>query len=322
MPLDLNRSPDQRQILDAASAMLNASFPLGRLRGHGRDQLSEIAEFGAFSLARPEDEGGAGFSVVEEALLHTLLGRHVVSTRALATALAVRLAHSLGGRELAQRFTTGGGACAAIADGDSLLLIDPDGAGFAVVFGDRILQLAAMGPSAGHDAQGLGRGVPVKKVGLNEADILGSANDPDLLAVADLLVGAQLLGIAEAARDLTVSYVQVRQQFGKPIGAFQAIKHRCADMAIAAEMLSAQLDMAAIALRDRRDDAHFQVAALRLLAPQVALDNARGCIQLHGGIGFSDEADAHHLLKQAHILSRLGRSADILDLPAPMAPHR
>lgn len=321
MPLDLNRSPDQRQILDAAAAMLGTSYPLGRLRGHGRDELSEITGFGAFALALPEEEGGAGFTVAEEALLHVLLGRHVVSTRALATALATRLAQSLGGRELAERFRNGGDACMAIADGDSVLLVDP-GSGFAVIFGDRCLRLAALDPSRGEETDGLGHGVPLRKMAQADLDILGSTDDPELLAVADLLVGAQLLGVAEAARDLTVSYVQVRQQFGKPIGAFQALKHRCADMAITAEMLSAQLDMAAIALRDRRDDALFQVAALRLLAPQVALDNARGCIQLHGGIGFSDEADAHHLLKQAHILSRLGRGADLLEFQAPMAPHR
>jgi alkylation response protein AidB-like acyl-CoA dehydrogenase len=321
MTLDLNRSPDQNQILDAASAMLDASYAPGRLRGHLRDDLSELAAFGTFALARPEEEGGAGFTVVEEALLHVLLGRHVVSTRALATALAARLAQSLGGRELAARFQDGGEACAALADGDSLLLVDP-GDGFALVFGDRSLRLAALDPSQGLEAEGLGHGVPLRKVAQAQVDMLGSANDPELLAIADLLVSAQLLGVAEAARDLTVSYLQVRQQFGKPIGAFQALKHRCADMAITAEMLSAQLDMAAIALRDGREDAQFQVAALRLLAPQVALDNARGCIQLHGGIGFSDEADAHHLLKQAHILSRLGRGDDMLDLPAPMAPHR
>jgi alkylation response protein AidB-like acyl-CoA dehydrogenase len=321
MPLDLNRSPEQRQILDAASAMLSARYPLARLRGHDRDELSEIAGFGAFALTLPEAEGGAGFSVVEEALLHVLLGRYVVSTRVLATALATRLAQSLGGRELAERFRNGGDACAAIAEGDSLLLID-SGSGFAVVFGDRSLRLAALDPSQGGETDGLGHGVPLRKLAHADVDILGSANDPDLLATADLLVSAQLLGVGEAARDLTVSYMQVRQQFGRPLGAFQALKHRCADMAIATEMLSAQLDMAAIALRDGRDDAQFQVAALRLLAPQVALDNARGCIQLHGGIGFSDEADAHHLLKQAHILSRLGRGADVLELAAPMASHR
>ena len=83
-----------------------------------------------------------------------------------------------------------------------------------------------------------------------------------------------------------------------------------------------QLDMAAIALRDDAEDAAFQIAALTRLAPRIALETARLGIQIHGGIGFSAEADAHHYLKQAHLLGLcLGRT-DLLALPAPMAPTR
>lgn len=92
-------------------------------------------------------------------------------------------------------------------------------------------------------------------------------------------------------------------------------------MAVAAEMASAQLDMAAIALRDGRDDASFQIAALRHLCERAAFDNTRTSVQVHGGIGFSAEADVHHYLKQAHLLSRLGRGGDLLAAAAPLAPH-
>ncbi len=308
MTCDLNRSADQRQILDAAAAMLEARYPLARLRERQPDDLGEIAGFGAFALALPEEDGGAGFSVVEEMLLHVALGRHVVSTRALATALAPRLGGAPGEE-----------ACAAIPDGETLLLLDSGEAGLAVVFDGRRLELIAA--PAGEAVEGLGHSVALRRVARAGVTVLGAAG-PDVLAIADLLISAQLLGLAEAARDLTVAYVQVRQQFGRPIGAFQAIKHRCADMAIAAEVLSAQLDMAAVALRDGWAEAGFQLAALRLLAPQLAFDNTRACIQLHGGIGFSDEADAHHFLKQVHLLARLGRGEGILDLRSPMAPHR
>lgn len=131
---------------------------------------------------------------------------------------------------------------------------------------------------------------------------------------------AEAVGITRRLLSDTIAYTAQRRQFGQPIGGFQAIKHHCANMAIGAEMLSCQLDMAAIALRDGREDAGFQVAALRRLAPGIALTNARLSIQVHGGIGFSAEADAHHYLKHAHVLSRLGAAVDILDLPAPLAP--
>jgi alkylation response protein AidB-like acyl-CoA dehydrogenase len=123
---------------------------------------------------------------------------------------------------------------------------------------------------------------------------------------AQLLVAAQLLGMAEASRDMAVDYAQVRMQFGQPIGAFQAVKHRCANMAIGAEALRAQLVLAAIAERDGWPDAAFQVDACRLLAARCALANAGANIQMHGGIGFTAECDAHLFLLRAHLLEHLG----------------
>lgn len=312
MSCDLNYSEDQRQILDAAAAMLETGYPISRLRDGTRDDLAPLAEFGAFTLSAAESEGGAGFSLVEEALVHVLLGRHLVSTRALATSVAGRLEGGTEGKSI----------CAAIPVEDgAVLLIEPEGTRQAVVFGQQRLALVEL-EAAGEPVTGLGHGVPLARLEPGSYRTLAESDGGRPVLVADLLVSAQLLGVAQAARDLAVSYAQIRRQFGRPIGSFQAIKHHCADMAIAAEMLSSQLDMAAIACRDERPDAAFQVASLRLLAPKVALANARTCIQIHGGIGFSDEADAHRFLKQAHILSRLGGAAPILDLPAPLAPYR
>ncbi len=137
-----------------------------------------------------------------------------------------------------------------------------------------------------------------------------------------MLTCAQLLGVATAARDLAVDYATTREQFGRPIGSFQAIKHRAADMAIRVEMTSAQLDMAAIAVRDAAPDAGFQVAALARLAPRAALENARAGIQIHGGIGFSAEADAQLYVKQAHLLRQMLAAPDLMAQPAPLAPAR
>lgn len=320
MSCDLNHSPDQRQILDAAAAMLEAHYPVGRLREGKPDDLREIADFGAFALSLPEERGGAGFTLAEEALLHGLLGRHLVSTRALAAAMAARLAAGLGRNHIAEQALSGTGAiCAGVTSGDTLLLVEPENAAYAVVFGQCRLALVDTSKLHLSPVEGLGGGTPFARA--RPAGILGEWSAGEETAIADLLVSAQLLGIAEAVRDLAVAYAKIRQQFGRPIGAFQAVKHHCADMAVAAEMLSSLLDMAAIALRDRREDSAFQLAALRLLAPRVALANARTCIQIHGGIGFSDEADAHHFLKQAHILSRMVGCEEMLDLPAPLAPH-
>lgn len=321
MTCDLNPGEEQRQIVDAAAAMLRTHYPVARRRGGQPDSLTEVAAFGTFGLSLPESDGGAGFSLIEEALVHVLFGHHLVSPGSLAMAVGERLARETGQGELADRIVAGEATiCAGIPSGDTMLLVERGDAGLALVFGKRELALAEINVDSLRQEPGLGHGAALHRMPRGGIEIARSADDR-LLAIADLLVSAQLLGIAEAARDLAVSYAQVRQQFGQPIGGFQAVKHHCANMAISAEMLSCQLDIAAIALRDGREDAAFQVAALRRLAPVAALANARLSIQIHGGIGFSAEADAHHYVKHAHLLSRLGTAADILDLPAPLAPH-
>ncbi|MBX3529090.1 MAG: hypothetical protein KF849_00675 [Rhizobiaceae bacterium] len=322
MTCDLNLNEDQRQILGAASVMLEASYPVARRRQRRPDDLAELAAFGAFGLALPQDGGEAGYSVVEEALLHVLLGRHVVSTGALAASLAARLAANTGRSDLADGIVAGTtGVCAAIAAKDSALLVERGEASFALLFDGRELALLDMDGIDARPVESLGHGIPLQRIASGEAREIARSADDELADTADLLISAQLLGVAEAARDLTVAYANMRQQFGQPIGGFQAIKHHCANMAVGAEMASAQLDMAAIALRDRRADASFQVAALRHLAEKAAIFNTRTAVQVHGGIGFSAEADVHHYLKQAHLLSRLGAGAGLLAMPAPLAPH-
>jgi alkylation response protein AidB-like acyl-CoA dehydrogenase len=202
------------------------------------------------------------------------------------------------------------------------MLIDAANATMAVVFGNNSLILVDIDGLSPETKAGLGHSVPLERLGLNRPRTIGTREDREVLAVADLLVSAQLLGIAEATRDLAVSYAKIRNQFGRPIGSFQAVKHHCANMALAAEAVSSMLDMAAIALRDGREDAGFQLAALRLLAPKAALGNARTCIQVHGGIGFSAEASPHHYLKRAHVLRQFVSGTEMLDLPAPLASLR
>jgi len=322
MTCDLNLNEEQRQILDAAGTMLEASYPVSRRREGKADDLSGIAAFGVFALALPQDDGKAGYSVVEEALLHVLLGRHVVSTGAVAASLAVRLAAQPGTNDIAESIAAGTtGVCVALAVQDSALLVERGEARLALLFDGRELALVDIAGLDARPVEALGHGLPLQRIATSSAGVVARPADGTVTDTADLLISAQLLGIAEATRDLSVAYAGIRRQFGQPIGGFQAIKHHCANMAVGAEMASAQLDMAAIAFRDGRDDAPFQIAALRHLAGEAALFNSRMAVQVHGGIGFSAEADVHHYLKQTHLLSRLGVGADLLSMPAPLAPH-
>ena len=140
---------------------------------------------------------------------------------------------------------------------------------------------------------------------------------------AQVLVAAEAAGIAEATRDISVAYALARQQFGKPIGAHQAVKHRCADMAVAAVAASAQAFFAALALDRSSPDAAFQCASATFVATTAAMGNATRNISNHGGLGFTWEHDAHLYLKRAHLLEALlgGRAAhlcELLDAPGPL----
>ena len=128
---------------------------------------------------------------------------------------------------------------------------------------------------------------------------------------AALLLAAALAGLAEKACYLAVDYAKLREQFGKPIGSFQAIKHRCADMAVRQRLAWYQCCLAALKLEANAPDAAMQVASAKLLAAEAAHENGRACIQIHGGIGFQAECDAHWFVKRAAIYDQAGGSMQL-----------
>jgi len=112
-------------------------------------------------------------------------------------------------------------------------------------------------------------------------------------------VACDSLGVAEAMLTATVAYVKVRQQFGRAIGSFQAVKHACADMQVAIAV-SRQLVSAAVqAVTEDRPDACVKVAMAKSYACSAAVDVAGKAMQLHGGIGYTWESGIHVYLKRA-----------------------
>ena len=125
-----------------------------------------------------------------------------------------------------------------------------------------------------------------------------------------LMLAAELVGVAQAALDLACAYARERVQFGKPIGSYQAIKHQLADAWMGVDNARLAVLYASAALDGALPDARFACAAAEFTAIEGALRSTRSAIQVHGGMGFTWEHDAHLYLKRAQRLgTRLGGAA-------------
>jgi alkylation response protein AidB-like acyl-CoA dehydrogenase len=149
---------------------------------------------------------------------------------------------------------------------------------------------------------------PFARVTSAPVDVVGALpelNDAFVEQVAATLLAAESAGIAGWCVDTATDYAKVREQFGRPIGAFQAVKHRCADMLAQLELARASAWDAATAVDHELDDAvdpdsrALAVAVAAAIAPGAAVECAKSCIQVLGGIGFTWEHDAHLYLKRA-----------------------
>ena len=144
----------------------------------------------------------------------------------------------------------------------------------------------------------------------NEAATTESSSEGEATSPAALwrmrgaaLVAAQQLGIAAGATASAVTYAQERKQFDKPIGQFQAVKHLCSDMLTSVEVARAAVYFAGALLDDPSfGDAERAVSVARLMASEAANLCGRNCVQIHGGMGYTWEMDAHLYLKRAWVL--------------------
>jgi alkylation response protein AidB-like acyl-CoA dehydrogenase len=136
------------------------------------------------------------------------------------------------------------------------------------------------------------------------ADLIGSAGDAAaildrVLDVAAIALAAEQLGGAQRALDITVDYTKTRHQFGRPIGSFQALKHRMADLLMEVESLRSAVAYAASAVAEGSDEVPAVASLVKAYASETYFHVAAEMIQMHGGIGFTWEHDAHLFFKRA-----------------------
>jgi alkylation response protein AidB-like acyl-CoA dehydrogenase len=290
--------PDQVALAASLGESLSSILPVSRLREAQEESVetwNALRELGVFGVSVPEDRGGSGLGMADEALIVIELGRCVVTPSVLATVGAAGLRWANGRSPVPGEVRVAAGYRRA----DRVVFVDDSRA--------EQLLIRSEGGAALYPRPSSSRLVDDKlwSSRLLETDRLGEAlltTEPMAALRLRLLDAAVLAGLARAALEMAVAYAGMREQFGRPIGSFQAVKHHCANMALSSRLASDQVSFAAIAMDDARDDARLQVESALFVAGTAALENASKNIQIHGGIGFSDEADPHRLLKRARLL--------------------
>lgn len=319
--MDFRVDDGQRELAEGIRTMLAGRLPLEHLRAREGDErvISEadwqaLGETGVFALTLPEP-AGTGLGLADAVVVFEELGRALVPGPLVGTFLAARAELVEGAAEgrvqVGAHTVRGPGPVLVehLGSLDALLVLDEDGPG----------QLLSPVPRGG--ARPMAHPLdPLTPLWHLDALPFGGAAADDhgrLWHDGALLTAALQIGHAAAVLDLAVAYAKERQQFGKPIGSFQAIKHMCADMLVRVEVARAAVHAAAC-LSDAPDVAAAEAeasgctpgqirirshAGAKLLADEAALINARAAIQVYGGMGFTWEVPLHLHLKRARVLS-------------------
>jgi len=292
-------SAEQLALASTIEESLAPLLPLSRLHAsHVEDAQtwSSLDDIGIFGISVTEEQGGSGLGAAEEALIVMALGQRLVAPAVVAT---IGAAHAPPGKGTAG--LRGRRAAAAYRRGARTIIVEDAGADLVLLRDSADAALYELGSYASRPIDDR-----LWLAGLREGGTQGLGNPlarfegPELLRLR-LIDAAALAGISQVAVDMSVAYAGTRAQFGRPIGSFQAVKHHCANMVSAARCARDQTCFAAVAIDEGRDDAALQVECALFVAGSAAVENAGTNIQIHGGMGFSDEADPHLLLKRAQL---------------------
>ena len=290
--------------------------------GRSPELWEAVVGMGLPAILVPEGCGGFGGGLVDLALVLESVGRHAVPDALLEALVTgpVALARA-GSPEQQQRWLPG------IADGSlrvtvalrglasvpdahvSDLLVSRQGDDLLVVDleGCTVTRQTVMDPSRRQFAVEVPEGA---------AEVLpGSAGALDIVLAHEAAGSASvLIGLSQRMIDDTVAYAKVREQFGRVIGSFQAVKHQLADATARIQMASFQVHAAAAKVAGDADDARFAALAARQVALDAEFEANRAALQLHGGIGFTWEHDLQIWLKRGKALEQAhGNRGEIAD---------
>jgi alkylation response protein AidB-like acyl-CoA dehydrogenase len=308
--MNFDYTDDQRAIKSTANEFLASRYKMEKVRelaeaGEYDDSLwGEIAELGWPGIFVAEEHGGQALGQVELTILMEELGYALAPTPFFSNAAAgLMLAHA-GSDEQRERWLPGiasgerratvaelsNGAAALVPDADSaeLIVLLDDGSASVVESGDAQIERADTIDSTRRffrvQADG---GEPL------EGDVEGA------LARVEVALAAELVGVGQHAMEMAVEYAKERKQFDRPIGAYQAVSHRCAQMLLEVEGARAATLYASWVADHEPESLGLAASMAKAYAADAGWRVTASSLQVHGGIGFTWEHDLHFFLKRA-----------------------
>jgi alkylation response protein AidB-like acyl-CoA dehydrogenase len=296
--VDLELSADQVALRDGIRALLSDRFPMARVReGFSRAMFEELDAAGVFTLLTD------GFALADAVVVFEQLGEFLVPGPLVPTLM---------GRG---RF----GLLCGLVELDAPeadVLVEHWGSDLntiVVLRGDDVGWIDVQ--DRPDDAEALGWPLdpltPLWRLRLREDEVLDvEPTAREWRRRGAVLTAASLVGIAQRCTDLAVAHAKEREQFGRPIGSFQAVKHLLADMVVRTEVARAAVYAAGAHLDEPDEALDRSVAVAKHVAGETAIANGKAATQVHGGMGFTWEVDVHLLLKRAWVLDTHFGSAD------------
>ena len=315
--MDFDFSDEQREIQATARDFLAARFKPEKVRALAESDSpyddaiwGEMCELGWPGLAVPEEHGGMGLGIVELAILLEQTGYALAPSPLISNAYAGAIIARAGSDEQRARWLPG------IASGKergAAELTNEPAPIVGAAAGSAVLVLS--------DGEGGARLVPTGEAELEQVPLIdttrayyevsadgGEALPGDVVAAADtgmVALAAESVGVAQRALDMAVAYAKEREQFGRPIGAYQAVSHRLADMLWDVEEARSLTYYAAWCADARPESLPLAASMAKARASDAANSVTHDAIQTLGGIGFTWEHDVHFLLKRARCSAQL-----------------
>jgi alkylation response protein AidB-like acyl-CoA dehydrogenase len=315
--MDFGFNDEQQEIKRTAHDFLSARFTPAKVRelaesGTYDDEIwQEICELGWPGIAIGEEHGGQGLGMEELVILCEELGYACAPVPFLSNAAAGLVIEQGGSDEQRSRWLPGiasGEARGAVAldQEDPALVADADGAAMLLIPGDDGGRLVDPGDATIEPLQLIDSTRSYSHVSASGGEPLPEETGMYRPIVA---LAAELTGVAQRAMDMAVQYAKEREQFGRPIGSYQAVSHRCAAMLYDVEEARSLTYYAAWTAGSEPESLPLAANMAKARASDAAWSVTASALQVHGGIGFTWEHDLHFLLKRAKVGGQLLGSA-------------